>query len=219
MELYVRLKKPMITKYTLAIVVAAMTACSVQPESTLLRSDIDKLHQRPSIGSNKFDLNITLGDGDGVVFSESKSSRVGVATKFTKLRKFVYPKSYSLPSNGENGKAPTAPPIPQKFDSFETGWTVALKPRVSGGVIILEGEITHVSAKLHRGVFGEGSDPVVDPVSSVFGKRYVTVTENVGEMPLISKTTYPITVRVLPNKQYKVVLSDGTNLKLTLNEK
>jgi len=209
----------MITKFTIAIVAVAITACSVQPVSTLLSSDVDRLHRSRSFGSNKFDMNIVLDDGDGVVLSGSKLSRIGVETRFTKLRKFVYPKSYSLPSNGENSKFPTTPPRPLKFDSLETGWTVSLKPRVAGGVIILEGEITYVSAKLHRGVFGEGSDPIVTPVSSVLGKKYVTVTENKGEMPLISKNVYPVTIRVLPNKKYKIVLSDGTNLKLALNEK
>ena len=205
-------------KSTIAIVAAAMTACSMQPVSTLSSSDVDKLHRRPSFGSNKFDMNIILGDENGVVLSGSKLSRIGAETKFAKLRKFIYPKSYSLPSNGENSKFPTTPATPLKFDSLETGWTVSLKPRVAGGVIILEGEITHVSAKLHRGVFGEGSDPIVAPVSSVLGKKYVTVTENKGEMPLISKNVYPVTIRVLPNKEYKISLSDGTNLKLTLNE-
>jgi len=202
-----------------AIVAVAMTACSVQPVSTLLSSDVDKLHGRPSFKSNKFDMNIVLGDGGGVVLSGSKLSRIGVETRFTKLRKFAYPKSYSLPSNDENSKFPTTPATPLKFSSLETGWTVSLKPRAEGSVIILEGEITHVSTQLHRGVFGEGSDPIVTPVSSALGKKYVTVTENKGEMPLISKTIYPVAIRVLPNKQYNIALSDGTNLKLSLREK
>jgi len=164
-------------------------------------------------------MNLILTGRDGVVISETKLSRIGVETRFTKLRKFVYPKSYALPSNGKNNKFPTTPSTPLKFDSLNTGWTVSLKPHLSGGLIILEGEITHVSTKLHRGVFGEGSDPIVAPVSSALGKTYVTVTENKGDLPLISNKVYPITIRVIPNKPYEISLSDGTSLKLILNTK
>lgn len=66
----------------IGIVAVATTACSVQPVSTLLSSDVDKLHGAPSFKGNKFDMNIVLGDGDGVVLSGSKVNKAALTVRF-----------------------------------------------------------------------------------------------------------------------------------------
>lgn len=213
----------MIARSTTALILVALTACSTQPENIHLATDLNKIHQLPSVSSNKFNMNVALADSNGVILSGSKSSKIGVTTKFSKLRNYRYPKSYSLPEkiNNSNGVEvfPVTPSAPLKFDSIEKGWSISLKPQLAGGVVTLEGEITHVSTKVRQGVFGEGADPIFAVVPSIFGKTYVTITENRGDIPLISKDVYPVFIRAIPNKTYKINISDGVTFTLTLNEK
>ena len=205
----------MIARITLTAAFITLAACSHQPANTILSTDISKLESLPPVSSSKFDLSLSLKDGDKTIISETKSGRLGTPIRFTQQRELFYPSSYNLPQIDKGGTFPVTPSTPRKFKSVHTGWTGEFVARVSGGLVILEGEITHTSTEFSKGIYGEASDRIVAPASF----HFVTMIENNEYMPIISKTTYPLNIRAVPNKDYVVSLPDGTKLQLQLQTK
>ena len=199
-----------------------LAACST-PRPTLTVSAVAALHELPPLPAGPLRISAKVTETGQTTQFPVQTVTYGRAAVFTSGHEVKSPMAYSLPgvpvaaSSSVPPNFPVTPSVPTNYRKVAVGWDIQVLPHREGGLITLTAKVKRSTLHNRKGVYGEGSDPVVAISRGLLGQEtQVNLTENVAKIPLVVTKEYSLEVRALPGKPYMIPLEDGSSLVISV---